>query len=309
MAEPSDRGDARTKPALSVVIASVNGLPYPIECLRSLEAQGGGDDCEVIVADCSGPATVAAIRELFPWVRVLAFDEPRSIPFLRARGVEVARAPLVAITEDHCVPSPTWVLAMCDAVARTGWAAVGGGVTNGSPNRVVDWAVYFCEYSGLIDPVPAGRSEHLPGMNTVYDMEQLASVRHVFHEDRWENVIHDRLRDEGFPLGLAPEIVVAHSKRFTIPMFVSERYHYSRAFAGHRIEARGWSSRVAFAAASLALPPVLIARIVNHVRVRGRHRGRLVMAAPLVVFFSVVWACGEFVGYLAGPGDSILRIR
>ncbi len=291
------------------MIASVNGLPYPIECLRSLEAQGGGDGCEVIVADCSGPATVAAIRELFPWVRVLAFSEPRSIPFLRSRGIEMARARLVAVTEDHCVPAPTWVRAMVDAVARTGWAAVGGGVTNGSPNRVVDWAVYFCEYSGLIDPVPAGPSEQLPGMNTVYDMDQIASVRHVFHEDRWENVIHDRLRERGYPLGLAPEIVVAHSKRFTIPMFVSERYHYSRAFAGHRIDGRGGAARLAFAAASLALPPVLIARIVGHVRRRGLHRGRLLMAAPLVVLFSVVWAAGEFVGYLAGPGDSILRIR
>lgn len=300
---------APDRPEISVVIASVNGLPYPIECLRSLEAQGGGRSCQVIVADCSGPATVAAIRELFPWVDVIAFDEPRSIPFLRSRGVEAARAPLVAVTEDHCVPSPTWLSAMQAAVRRTGWAAVGGGVTNGSPHRSVDWAVYFCEYSGLIDPVPEGPSDHLPGMNTVYDMEHLASMRSVFHEDRWENVIHDLLRESGMPLGLDPRIVVAHSKRFTIPMFVSERYHYSRAFAGHRVEGRGLPTRLAYAAATPALPPLLIARIVGNVRRRGRFGLRLAMAAPLVLLFSVVWAAGELVGYLAGPGDSILRIR
>lgn len=303
------RGPAEEEPEISVVIASVNGLPYPLGCLRALEEQVGGVSCEVIVADCTGPATVAAIRELYPRVRVLAFEGPRSVPWLRARGVEATRGRLVAVTEDHCIPRPTWLGAMRDAVARTGWAAVGGGVTNGSPRRTTDWAVYFCEYSGLIDPVPAGPSDHLPGMNVVYDMEQLAPMRELFHGGHWENVIHDRLRQAGYPLGLDPAIVVAHAKWFTVPMFLTERYHYSRAFAGHRVEGKGWTSRLAWASAAVVLPPLLIARIVNDVLARRRYRGRLVTTLPLVALFSVVWAFGELVGYLTGPGDSILRIR
>jgi GT2 family glycosyltransferase len=296
-------------PEISVVIASLNGLPYPLGCLRALEDQVGGVSCEVIVADCSGPSTVAAIRELFPRVRVLEFNGPRSVPWLRARGFEAATGSLVAVTEDHCVPAPTWLRAMRETVKTSGWAAVGGGVTNGSTRRLTDWAVYFCEYSGLIDPVPAGESERLPGMNTVYDMEQLAPIREVFLAGYWENVIHDHIRDAGYIVGLDPAIVVAHSKWFTIPMFFSERYHYSRAFAGHRVEGQGWSARITWALKSLALPPVLITRIIRDVRSRRRHRAQLLAAFPLVVFFSVVWAIGELVGYLTGPGDSILRIR
>jgi GT2 family glycosyltransferase len=296
-------------PAISVVIASVNGLPYPLACLRALDAQQGDIPVEVIVADCTGPATVAAIRELHPRARVLAFDDRRSVPWLRARGVEAARGRLVAVTEDHCVPRPDWLLAMRTAVERTGWAAVGGGVANGSPKRATDWAVFFCEYSSLVDPVDGGPSDHLPGMNVVYDMDQLAGMRDEFLAGHWENVLHDRIRDAGYGLGLDPAIVVAHAKWFTIPMFLSERFHYSRAFAGHRVEGEQLGARLKWAAATPALPPLLIARIMKHVQRRPAYRRRFLATLPLIALFSVVWAFGELVGYLFGPGDSILRIR
>lgn len=92
-------------------------------------------------------------------------------------------------------------------------------------------------------------------------------------------------------------------------MFFSERYHYSRAFAGHRVEGERLGARFKWAAATPALPPLLIARIAKHVRQRPEYQRRFLATLPLVALFSVVWAFGELVGYLFGPGDSILRIR
>ena len=297
------------RPQISVVIASVNGLPYPMDCLEALANQEGGIRSEVILADCTGPATVRAVRERFPDVTVLAFDEQKSVPWLRSVGIQAARASRVAVTEDHCVPRPDWLARLLEASERTGWAAVGGGVENDSTARVVDWAVYFCEYSSLISPVPFGPTATIPGMNVVYDMDQLAPVRDVFAEGLWENFLHDKLRAAGYVIGLDPSVVVGHKKRFTVRMFLAERYHYSRAFGGFRVKGAGIGRRLGWAAVMPALPALIVYRVARNVIARRRHIGWFVRGVPLVVLFSVMWTIGELVGYLRGPGDSLVKIR
>lgn len=298
-----------TRPDLSVVIASVNGLPYPMDCLDALAAQREHLNLEVIVADSTSQATVTAIAERHPWVRVIHFETQQTVPALRSAGVDAATSDLVAITEDHCVPRADWTEKLIAGQRRTGWAAVGGGVEHYATGRPIDWAAYFCEYANLIAPVQSGPTNGVPGMNVVYDLKQLAPLRPIFSQGLWENVIHDRIRAGGYEIGLDSEVVVEHRKHFSIAMFLSERYHYSRAYAGNRVDGEPLQVRLINACRALALPPVLIYRIVSAVLKRRRHMGRLARSAPLIVFFAEVWSIGEVVGYLRGPGDSMLRIK
>ena len=79
-------------PELSVVVASVNGLPYLGACLEALERHAPG--AEVIVADCDRRADAAARRGgAGPTVKLLSFDEPMTRPgAARRRHLRRARA-------------------------------------------------------------------------------------------------------------------------------------------------------------------------------------------------------------------------
>lgn len=304
------RGPADVRqPLVSVIVPSLNGLPYPLVCLEALATQDSEIPMEIIVPDCTGPDTVVAINDRFPSVKVLTFDEPRTVAQLRAAGIEVAAGRLVAVTEDHCLPRPDWIRNIVEAHRQTGWAAVGGGVENDSTDRIVDWAAFFCEYHHHISPVPPGPTRSVPGMNVAYDMEALASERGLFAESLWENFLHDRLHGEGFVLGLDPKIVVGHRKRFTVRGFLTERFHNSRAFSGLRVAGSPRWVRTAWAAASLLLPPLLLFRMTREIARRPAVRGRYLRALPLVVLFTLAWTVGELVGYLMGPGDSPLKVR
>ena len=62
------------EPPLSVVVASVNGLPYLADCLAALVEHA--PSAEVIVADSTNAETRALVAERFPRVKLLSFDEP-----------------------------------------------------------------------------------------------------------------------------------------------------------------------------------------------------------------------------------------
>lgn len=294
-----------SEPALSVVVASVNGLPYLDECLEALVELC--PEAEVVVADATDDATRRLVRDRWPQVRLLSFDEPMAVPELRAAGIAAARAPYVALLEDHCVVHDGWAATLL-AAHRAGHAVIGGPVRNGATERVRDWAAFLCEYSEFMAPVEGGPVDALVGMNVSYDRRAIAAMEDLLREGRWETHLHPRLQQEGFELYSEPELVVEHAKDFGIREFVSQRYHYARSYAGMRNGELGWK-RVLYGVGSPALVPLVYARIARNVLRRRIHRRQLVTATPLIVFYLAVWAVGEAVGYAFGGGRSLLKVR
>lgn len=294
-----------TAPELSVVVASVNGFPYLGDTLRSLRERC--PDAEVIVADSTDASTRRRVREEWPAVTLLEFEEPTPIPALRAAGIAAASGEHVALIEDHCVVQNGWAGRLLDA-HRHGHSVVGGAVRNGATARIRDWAAFLFEYSAFMEPGPTGPVEHLVGMNVSYDRRALAAIDDLLRQGRWENWLHARLRERGFVLYSDGDAVLDHVKTFGIREFVGQRFHYSRAFAAMRNEQVG-SKRFVYALASPALVPLLYARVVRNVLARRRHERELLLATPLLALYVAVSAAGEAVGYVAGGGRSLLRIR
>jgi glycosyltransferase involved in cell wall biosynthesis len=300
----SDTSATHPEPPLSVVVASVNGLPYLAECLDALRSRC--PEAEVIVADWTDGRTREEIRIRWPGVRLIPFERATSIPELRAAGIRAARAPYVAVIEDHCVVRDGWAERIL-AAHRAGHAVVGGPVHNGAL-RIRDWAAFLCEYSAHMDPVPEGSVPTMVGMNVSYDRESIAAMRELLEAGRWESWLHPHLQRNGFRFHSDPGIAVDHVKEFGVREFLSQRYHYARSHAGMRNPELGWR-RPLYALGSPLLIPLLYLRIARDVLRKRRYAGRLVAATPLLVLYLGAWALGEAVGYTLGGGRSILRVR
>ena len=290
---------------LSVVIASVNGMPYLGKCLDALAERC--PDAEVVVTDWTDEATRAEVRERWPHVKLLSFDEPMAIPELRAAGVLAATARVVALIEDHCLVTPAWGERLLAGQAE-GHEVVGGPIRNVATERIRDWAAFFCEYSAVMEPLPQGPAKALPGMNVSYDRRALEAIDDLLRDGRWENWLHPRLVERGFELWCEPDAVVEHDKDFDLGEFVSQRYHYSRSFAGMRNPELG-ARRFLYALGTPLLVPLLYWRMARNVLSRGSRRREFLLATPLVLLYVTVWAFGEAVGYVFGGGRSLLRVR
>lgn len=293
---------------LSVVVPSVNGIDDLTATLTALERQRDDVSLEVLVVDRLGEALRDAVRRRFPCVRILAVPEDATIPEMRALAFRSATAPAVAVIEDHVIVPPGWARALVEAQTPE-TPVVGGSVQNAATERLVDWAAFLCEYSHCTPPLPAGRVEWLTGNNVVYPRALLERYSEVTESGAWENRLHEAFQRDGVPLTCRPDIVVGHKMHYTFGLYMTQRYLYSRSYAGTRVEGAGIVRRLTLGVASLALPPVLFYRTVSRIRKKGTHVAELRRALPLLALFVVAWAAGEVVGYLAGPGDSLSKVR
>jgi hypothetical protein len=294
-----------TDSQLSVVIASVNGLPYVEHCLESLARYA--PDAEVIVADSTDAETRKTLADRWPDVKLLSFDRARTVPELRAEGIWAASSPYVAVVEDHCLITDDWAPSILGA-HRKGNPVVGGPVRNVEP-RIRDWAAFLFEYSSQMEPSAGGATSGLTGMNVSYDAAAIAEIDDLLRQGKWEGWLHGRLIRRGFALYREPRAVIEHAKDFGIREFTSQRFHYARAHAAMRNDELGSKKRVVYVVGSPLIAPLLMWRIGGDVFRRRTHRREFLLAAPLLGWYCSVTAVSEALGYLSGDRGSLLKVR
>ena len=282
-----------------------------IETIEALDPRVSGEKCEIVIADRLHDELTRRIRRDYAHVRLIDCPAEMSLPEMRTLAFEASTAPIVAVTEDHCVPAPGWAKTVMRAFDQAGpdLVAVGGSVVNGVTDRGLDWATYLCEYSFFSPPVAEGESAILPGMNVAYRRSALESVpRDLLTSGFWETTVHPVLLGKGGRFLSLNELVMLHKKRFSWGLFASQRFIYSRYYAGRRFGGAALPKRAAASLASLALPPLLLARAVQAARRKGLGR-EMWRAAPHLLAFYCIWAVGESVGALRGPGKALAMIE
>lgn len=297
---------------ISVIIASVNGRAYLEPCLRALVEQETALNVEVIVVDVANVSPIESPRENVR-IKWISLEGKPGIPAQRVIGLEQSSGEFVFITEDHCIPAQNWVETGVRVFKqKPDVAAVGGVIENYRADGAADWAAFFCEYGSFMAPRPRGYDAGIPGNNVAYRrsaLEQLESpVVEAMRAAFWESVLHPWLLKQGFKLFLEPDMVVYHNKHFRPSEYARGRFHYSRYYAGTLYHSRGLFYRLARAGACALLPLVLTQRIVRSVTKKGRLRNELITALPWIGAFTAIWAFGEAVGSIFGPGESLQHI-
>jgi hypothetical protein len=301
-------GDGRpAQPRLSVVVAAWTGGDELRRCLNSLVSQVDAARDEIIVArnfTFDGDATLPVGGTQLVDV-VLA---GATVPELRAAGLRRATGTIVAFIEDHCVGAPGWRDAIIEGHGAS-VAGVGGPVDLAAGGSPLDWAVYFYDYARYTPPILSGPARSLSGANMSWQRSFLMALEPHLKDEVRETVLHDECTRRGAGMYLSSSAIVVHRKRNAAGPAVRLAFAQAREYASGRVVGTGVVRRIAFAAAAVLLPVVLVGRIVAATLRSRRHLARLLVAAPWLLVLLVGWSLGEGVGYLAGPGGSRLQWR
>ena len=299
--------DAEAPLTCAVVIAWVNPYPLLKPGLLALLANARHPN-EIIVVTRHDLETQRLLSADFPQVRLLSQPFDATIPALRATGIHASSSSVVMVTEDHCTPVADWVERAIRAV-RDGCDVVSGPVENASTTRLRDWAAFLTEYSGVVRPSVRGVVNGVPGNNVAYRRHVAEKVARTLDEGLWESFALPSLEKRGAIFSFDPDMVVKHARPFDFGYFLSQRYHFCRAFAGMRVGSMPGSKRWIYVCASLALPVILFWRALRNLLERRRLIGRFLICSPLILFYFVVGALGEMAGYAFGATDSLRYVE
>ena len=297
-----------SKPALTIVVPSVNGLHDLIPCCEALAKVCARTPTEVLVVDRLGGNIESTITSRFPWVTFLALPSASTIPQMRDRAFRIASADAVAVIEDHVIVPPEWGERLLSSLAE-GHDVVGGPIENAATGRLLDWATFLCEYSACLPPLPEGGAAWLPGNNIVYRKSVLDRFLSVTAEGAWENRLHDAMRADGVQLICKAALLVGHKKHFGFFEYIGQRFLYSRSYAGARMRNASTFKRLATGVAAFALPPLLLLRITKSLIAKRVPTARVLATMPFIGVFVISWGLGEVVGYWLGGGDALSRVR
>jgi hypothetical protein len=304
-------------PTLSVVVTLVSGKVVDLAaCLQSLRDQEDPPAHEILVPYDRPCSPVTELAAAYPEAKFLQGDgldfaaaraggshEPYDA--LRTIGLKAARGRYVALTEDHATLAPRWCQTLVELLEQhPELGAVGGALECGS-NRLLNRAIYYCDFGRYQNPLPEGPAAFVSDSNVVYRRQALEEIRSVWESGFHEFPVHRALVKHGRPIWLTPRITAWQNRgEQTLGAALKERYVWGRAFAGIRFDGRSMVRRLIFASLSPVLPFVLTFRLLRRSLSGGRRLAAFLPALPHVALLTSVWASGEFVGYVTGRPNS-----
>jgi hypothetical protein len=298
-------------PVLSVVVTIVEGVAALPRFLRALSVQDDPPGMEILVPVDASVDGALSLRDEFPSVRFLdlgvvptrdpvgsASGQHELYDRRRSAALAAARGDIVAILEDRGLPRPDWARTAV-RLHREPWAVIGGAIEP-APCRLIDWALYVCDYSRYALPFDHGPVDWVSDVNVTYKRSALDSTRALWQDRFHEPAVHWELQRRGESLVLAPDLVVDHHREVRpLGRLLAERFHWGRLFGYIRAREFPWSRRLVLVVAAPLIPFLLLARHFSVHRRRG-DAARFARAIPILGLFLATWTLGEAWGTLTG---------
>jgi len=292
--------------AISVVMITTDDFQTLRHTAAALRAQSARESLEIVVVTPSRSALQIPDGELsgFAGVTLVECAEISSTAAMRAVGVQAASAPLVAFTEDHCLPGATWAEALIER-HRGPWTGVGAAFANANPGSATSWANFLIEYGVWAAPHKGGEVHHIGGHNSSYKRDVLCAYGDRLPQTmEAESTMQWDLAGAGHRFYLEPRAIMHHLNFSQFVPSVWLRFLGGRLFAANR--ARPWNlwRRLVYLVGSPLIPLVRACRVLRAIHRIGR-LDLLPRVLPAILFLLIVDGLGEAIGYAAGPGRAI----
>lgn len=283
------------------------GPEHVARCLDALATQESAPPFDVIVVYDPELPDMAGVAARNSSVAFIANRGQRSPLELAARAVREAKGDLILLTEDHCIPDPHWVAALCGAQAA-GRAAVGGVVDILPDAGPVDWAFYFVDFFRYMPPVREGKSPSLTVCNVSYRRSHVDSIsdlwREIFHETAINGALSARFGD----LWITPSAVTRMRRTVRFRDALHERYAFGRLFGCTRLEFVSGEKRVFYAITAPALPILLLGRMARKALATRRSAVAFGKSFPALTAMVLAWSVGEWLGYITARRPRSLAV-
>ena len=213
---------------LAVVVPTNRPAAAVARCLEGLLAQEG-PRLEVAIVDDGSPEPDELGRLARPGVAVLRAGG--GVSAARNAGVAATSAPVVAFTDDDCVPEPGWADALLQAIGGWDDAVAVGHVVNGVPDNPYAAAgqlvhdLVHAYYDGADGRPAVAAANNLAIPRTLLERAGGFETAIRFGEDR---ELCARLVAVGATFVRAPAAVVRHEKRLDAAGYVRQYFGYGR---------------------------------------------------------------------------------
>ena len=307
--ETSREGES-CEPAMSVILATPDCYETIRKTIRHLRTQTVKHQLEIIIVAPAASELHLNESELkeFCRFRVVEVGQVISIGSANAKGIWQARAPIVALAEDHAFPAPGWAEALI-AAHRRPWAAVGAVIRNpNNPENVIAWADFLIGFGEFLDPGESRVVERLPGNNSSYKRDVLLEYGPVLETMmETESLIQKDLRKKGHQLYLESAAQVSHLNFERVSSFFCVKYLSGRVFGAAR--ARGWPLlyRLLYVTGTPLIPFVRYRRLKKHWDSLRQSRKLPWGVMPMAWCGMLVSATGEMIGCCFGPGHAVRK--
>lgn len=211
--------DQAEQPEISIIVVCAEGGAGIDRLLERLSDQTIAASMEVVVAvhDADQAGSRHNSRGPIGNLRFVTADLSTSAR-ARVAAIRAARAPFVALAEDHSFPiGPNWAERLL-AGLREGHAVVGPRMANANPGTATSWALLTVEYGPWLGLGDRHIVDQLPGHNSAYDKTALMSYGNRLGDMlEAEYMLHADLRRQGRSLLWDPDICSEHLN-YSLPL-------------------------------------------------------------------------------------------
>lgn len=299
---PGTGEESAATPSLSVVISTREPASHIYQHCQALlrQVQSVGGELIIISGAASDPAG--------PLQGVRVHSIPGGSVFdCRALAPSVAKADIVALTEDHCVIPPDWCARILRHFAeKPDLVLLGGAVDNGSTKRLEDLMNYWMTFAAYAPGQVIARHPAI----AQYIFKK-AAVGSALKGGELESSVLARFAAIPGAILIDPQLQVTHVQSHGFFNTFAVHYHNGRTGGGLLLRPNKKGAITLRKAVRWT-----VAGLRAHMRSAATafatgQKSAVSMAAHLALIFPLVLAhgLGRIVGYLKGPGDSPRQLQ